>query len=300
MSKHPPFTFTGHSSASDRHPERNEDSLIVDQQRGLAAVFDGVGGSTAGEIASQVARRVIRQGWKRIFQQLQPRLPSTFLEYYDTLDLHSILSHLVQEAHEQIRLAEAPPAVKDAQRTGTEDQATTVALALLCRQQNTEGYTMVYASVGDSRIYLLREDRSFTCLTCDDSFLTMLVQDHRISEIDALRIDQASHLEELSETELTYFNKRNGITQALGDPQAPIIHIDQISISPGDRILLCTDGIHDNLTNRELEEIVRCGARTTTARILVEHAVKRSRQASSIMMRAKPDDMSAVVLTCNC
>jgi protein phosphatase len=120
-----------------------------------------------------------------------------------------------------------------------------------------------------------------------------------IKEADALRIDQASHPEELSETELAYFNKRNGITQALGDPQLLVVHIDQISIGPGDRILLCTDGIHDNLTDREIEEIVRRGARTTTARALVEHAVQRSRQASSTMMRAKPDDMSAVVVTCN-
>jgi len=187
----PPFTFTSCSIASDSHPERNEDNFIAEQRRGLVAVFDGVGGSTAGEIASQIAGYVIRRGWKRIFQQQQPESPSTLLEHCESVDLRSTLLHLVQEAHEYIR------------------------------------------------------------------------------------------------------------TQALGDPQPLVVHIDQISIGPGDRILLCTDGIHDNLTDREIEEIVRRGARSTAARVLVEHAVQRSRQASSTTMRAKPDDMSAVVVTCN-
>jgi hypothetical protein len=42
--RRPPFTFTKYSVASDRHVERNEDSVVVDQRRGLAAVFDGVVG----------------------------------------------------------------------------------------------------------------------------------------------------------------------------------------------------------------------------------------------------------------
>jgi serine/threonine protein phosphatase PrpC len=52
--KSPAFTFISYSRASDRHTERNEDNLIVDQQRGLAAAFDGVGGSKAGDIASAI------------------------------------------------------------------------------------------------------------------------------------------------------------------------------------------------------------------------------------------------------
>jgi PPM family protein phosphatase len=285
----PAFTFTSYTKASDRHPERNEDTLIIDQQRGLAAVFDGVGGSTAGDIASQIAGQVVQQGWERILQQLQPGSPSTLLEHYESVEPGAALSQLVQEAHEQIR-------------NGEIHEATTIALAVFCQEQNVEGYTMHYASVGDSRIYLLREGNAITCLTRDDSFLTKLVQGHAISEADALRIDQASNPEELSETEHIYFTKRNGITQALGDigdPQALVVHIDQVAIRPGDRILLCTDGIHDNLTNKELEEIMTHEAETTAAKDLVEHALQRSRQAIRDTMRAKPDDISAIVVTCN-
>ncbi|BCL77830.1 serine/threonine-protein phosphatase [Ktedonobacteria bacterium brp13] len=298
----PAFTFTSYTKASDRHPERNEDTLIIDQQRGLAAVFDGVGGSTAGDIASQIAGQVVQQGWERILQQLQPESPVTLLKHYESVELGATLSKLVQEAHEQIRNRGTLDAIEEAQRPGIEDQATTIALAVFCQEQNMEGYTMLYASVGDSRIYLLREGNALTCLTRDDSFLTKLVQGHVISEAEALRIDQASNPEELSETEHVYFNKRNGITQALGDigdPQALVVHIDQVAIRPGDRILLCTDGIHDNLTNKELAEIIAHGAEAAAAKDLVEHALQRSRQTIRNTMRAKPDDISAIVVTCN-
>ncbi len=49
ISEHLPLTFTHWSMASENHPERNEDTFLADQRRGLVAVFDGVGGSTAGE-----------------------------------------------------------------------------------------------------------------------------------------------------------------------------------------------------------------------------------------------------------
>jgi len=106
----PPFTFASCSIASDTHPERNEDHFIADQRRGLVAVFDGVGGSTAGEIASEIARRVIHRGWKRILEQLQPESPSTLLEQSDPLDLPGALLQLVQEAHEHIRTEKRPGA----------------------------------------------------------------------------------------------------------------------------------------------------------------------------------------------
>ncbi len=119
------------------------------------------------------------------------------------------------------------------------------------------------------------------------------------NEEDALRIDQATEANQLSDTEREIFNKRNGITQSLGHltPKNPTlnIHTAQIVALPGDRILLCSDGIHDNLTDAEIEAILRREARTTVARHLVQHAIDRSREEC---LRAKKDDMSAIVITC--
>ncbi|MDQ6643125.1 MAG: SpoIIE family protein phosphatase, partial [Chloroflexota bacterium] len=78
----------------------------------------------------------------------------------------------------------------------------------------------------------------------------------------------------------------------------PTIHINQVAVYPGDRILLCTDGIHDNLNDEEIEDIMRTGARTTTARLLIEHSIRRSHEERNTTVRAKPDDMSAIVMTC--
>ena len=101
--KLPSFTFTKCSVASDRHVERNEDSVIIDQQRGLAAVFDGVGGSVAGEVASQVAAQTIRRSWKKMFLQLQEGQDTPMLlADCERINLYTTLLSLVEEAHEQI------------------------------------------------------------------------------------------------------------------------------------------------------------------------------------------------------
>ena len=96
------------------------------------------------------------------------------------------------------------------------------------------------------------------------------------------------------------FEKRNGIMQRLGHftPKAPslTIHTAQTVIAPGDRMLLCSDGVHDNLTDAEIETIVQCRACTVVACHLVQRALDRSREEC---LRAKKDDMSAIVITCN-
>lgn len=312
-----PFTFALSTEAHEGHPERNEDTILIDRQRGLAAVFDGVGGAEAGEVASQVGARTMRRAWKRLVQQKQPGDSSNMLILNDGLDVESILCQLVQEAHEAIR-AEGERRVKRAKKSKEtpaeainpetkEDKEekdnypeTTAAVALLCRQAGPEGYCMGIAHIGDSRVYLLRPDQPLQRLTSDDGYFMLKIQDNTINEEDALRIDQATEAEQLSDTEREIFNKRNGITQSLGHitPKNPTltIHTAQVVVSTGDRVLLCSDGIHDNLTDAEIEAILRQGARTTVARHLVQRAIDRSREES---LRAKRDDMSAIVITCH-
>lgn len=286
-----PFAFARHSMANERHPDRNEDYITLEHCSGLTAVFDGVGGSAAGEIASQTAARAINRGWKRILNHVQKgHHAQGFLDDCDAASMREILRTLTLEADELVR-------TEGARRAGTDDLATTIALAALCREHGQKNYTMVYAHVGDSRIYLLRELEPLKRLTSDDGLLARLVENQIIDDKDALRIDQAMRAGQLSDMEFSYFRLRGGITQALGGPVPPTVHIDQTPIQPGDRILLCTDGIHDNLTDDEIEAILRTGPRTTVARVLVEHALARSRQEREITLRAKPDDMSVVVLT---
>ncbi len=291
-SPYAPFTFARYSIACERHPERNEDSISIDQHSGLAAVFDGVGGSAAGEIASQTAARAIYLGWKDTRKQMQKgsSTQSSFADC-DNSNLSDLLRTLTLDADELVR-------TEGAKRAGTDDLATTIALAVFCRQPDQKHHTMIYAHVGDSRIYLLREQEPLKRLTSDDGLLARLVENQIVKDEDAHRIDQAMRADQLSDMEFSYFRLRGGITQALGGPLPPTVHIDQISVQPGDRILLCTDGIHDNLTDDEIEAILKTSPRTTVARVLVEQALIRSRQERSATLRAKPDDMSAVVVVC--
>ncbi len=286
-----PFKIVGYSIPCERHPQRNEDSYLIEQNSGIVAVFDGVGGSAAGEIASQAAKRATLQGWKGALRQIHKgRNVQRYLEDCDEVDFCTLLQHLIEHADELIRT----DGVREA---GTDDLATTVALAALCRHSEKNEYNMVYAHVGDSRVYLLKQNEPLKRLTADDGLLGKLVENQMVEEADAFRIDQAIHSDELSESELSYFRLRGGITQALGGPFPPDIHIDQVPISIGDRVLLCTDGIHDNLTDFEIEEILRKAPRNAAARLLVEHSLLRSREERHITIRAKPDDMSAIVIT---
>lgn len=286
-----PFKIVGYTVPCEKHPQRNEDCFLIEPYSGLMAVFDGVGGSAAGDIASQAAKRATLQGWKGALGQIHKgRTVRRMLEDCEKLEFCALLQQLIEHADDVIRTE----GVKEA---GTDDLATTVAVAALCHHPGKNEYSMVFAHVGDSRVYLLKKDEPLKRLTTDDGLLGKLVENEMVDEADAHRIDQAMRAEDLTDAELSYFRLRGGITQALGGPLPPEIHSDQIPISIGDRILLCTDGIHDNLTDLEIEAILRRAPRDAAARLLVEHAVLRSREERQVIIRAKPDDMTAIVMT---
>ena len=287
------FLFSRRSVPSETHTFRNEDLILIDRPRGLAAVFDGVGGRPGGDVAARIAAGVIRRGWRRFLRQSQPARPNAILQCADHAErVREMLPTLLEEAHQRI-CAEGPLHPD----TAGEQPETTVALAVFSHAPEVPGYTMTYAWVGDSRIYLCRSTGYFELLTQDDGILSALVRQHEISPHDALRIDQATYPFMLSETERDYFALRNGLSQALGDPRPPAIHLQQVEIEAGDRVLLCTDGIHDNVTRGEIATVLASARRTTGATLLVETALRQSRRDKNAWMRAKPDDMSAVVVT---
>lgn len=297
-----PFTFASRTIAHQGHPQRNEDTTMLDRRRGLVAVFDGVGGANAGEVASQLGARTIRRAWRRIIEHYLLDADSILPLLADDLDIQPLLQQAIEEAQEvisregdrRVRLA----ALQVGKDTYPE---TTAVVAAFSQCPGRKYYRMTYAHVGDSRIYLLRSGGPLQRLTLDDGYFTLKIQDQTLSMEDALRIDQATHPDQLrSPLEREVFSRRNGITQCLGHftPRnaSLTIHTAHIDIFPGDRILLCSDGIHDNLTDAEIERVLRRKACTSAAHHLVQHALRRSRE---MCLRAKHDDMSAVVAVCN-
>lgn len=288
---HTPFTFAKITRSHQEHPEANRDYLLAHSESGLAVICDGVGDVVGAGQAARLAAKTIKTRWQHMLTQLAPgAIP----------DLAVASRHLLEEANQAVlalgeRLAKnEKPSTEEGKKQHYAE--TTIALALLSPHQ--DGYTMAYAHVGDSRIYLLRPNEPLRRLTVDDGYFLWVMNKGELNEQDALRIDQASRAEELSEEEREHFNKRNGISQSLGG-EHPTFHLGQIELYPNDRVLLSTDGIHDNLTDAEIEELLRKGARTTVARTLLQHTVERSQQDENLCIRAKKDDMSAIVITCH-
>jgi PPM family protein phosphatase len=284
------LTFVYSSVPHEGHPYYNDDTVLLDKRRGLAAVFDGVG-SGPGQLASRAAARVIRRFWKRV--HAQPEL----LALPTGLELEDLLPQMFEEAHQQIIL-EGVRRVKNLQGI-MRYPATTAALALFCQLEDDHGYRMYYAHVGDSRIYLWRPDEPLKRLTDDDGFLSLRVLDGSVTPEDALRIDQAELDTDLDDVERGYFDNRNGITQALGHDKPLETHLGQVDILPGDRVLICSDGIHDNLTDQTLAQLLETSSRTGAAKKIIQQAIDQSHQLSSSQIRSKSDDMSAIVITCN-
>jgi PPM family protein phosphatase len=119
----------------------NEDAWLVDLDLGLLVVADGMGGHNAGEVASALAVKVIRE----VFEG-SGDVPS-----------EALLTHAVLSANERILSAAAEQPAHSGMGT------TVVAVAIVDDRA-------FYTSVGDSRVYLWRGGR-LTQLTRDDSWL---------------------------------------------------------------------------------------------------------------------------------
>lgn len=122
--------------------ETNEDALSVLPEQQIFVLADGMGGHNAGEIASQMACRLI------------PR----FLQEKSTEagDPRQILEDCIQQTHRAIYQ-------ESESNTEYKGMGTTVEVAWL------KGRSLFWAHVGDSRIYLFRKDQ-----------LTQLTEDHSL------------------------------------------------------------------------------------------------------------------------
>jgi serine/threonine protein phosphatase PrpC len=111
-----------------------------------------------------------------------------------------------------------------------EGMATTLTAAVVCRER------AILAHVGDSRAYFLRGER-IRQITRDQSFVESLI------EAGAIREEEAA--------QSPY---RNVILQAIGRKKSVEVALDAIDVSPGDFLLLCTDGLSDKVRPEEMAE----------------------------------------------
>lgn len=92
--------------------------------------------------------------------------------------------------------------------------------------------------VGDSRAYLIRES-SIQLLTRDQSYVNQLVEAGKITEEEA-----------------EIHPRRNIILQALGNQSELEVVVTELTLRPGDRLLLCSDGLTGMVKKEEIHAVV--------------------------------------------
>ena len=185
------------------------------------AVCDGMGGANSGEFAS---RFTVDRITKLMPRGYRPRAPGPESLYDATL------TELLKAIHaDLLRLGES---YEECRGMGT-----TLSLCWF-----TPGWCY-YAHIGDSRVYHLPAGGDLIQLSHDHSHVGWLRRKGQLNEREA-----RTH------------PRRNVLHQSLGashqfiDPQ-----FGAVPCSPGDRFLICSDGITDGLWDRHLEEFLRSG-----------------------------------------
>ena len=112
-------------------------------------------------------------------------------------------------------------------------------LTMVAVVETEEGDRIAIANVGDSRTYLYSSD-VLTQITEDHSLVASLVRQGRLTE------DQA-----------TTHPQRNVVTRALGIDARVLVDAWEVSPVTGDRYVLCSDGLTNELTDNQIAAVLR-------------------------------------------
>ncbi|MCL2402902.1 MAG: Stp1/IreP family PP2C-type Ser/Thr phosphatase [Coriobacteriia bacterium] len=216
----------------------NEDSLLALPP--LYAVADGLGGHESGEVASALAIDTLRDH--------APKHPDAVA-----------LARAVQSANQTV----ISGIVKG---LGREGMGTTMTAVML------ESGRAVFAQVGDSRAYLLRNRR-----------LSQVTEDHSV-------VGEMMRSGHLTAEEARRHPQRSVITRALGsDPNLNVDTFD-VTILRGDRLLVCTDGLSTMVEDAEIEQIL-------SSSLDPNHAAEKLVQAA--LDAGGNDNISVIVVDVN-
>ena len=232
------------------HPGRrdhNEDCYIVDAERGIALVADGMGGYAAGEVASTLVKETV----------------------YQAVSSGGGLREAIVAAHRVVKEAAAADTAKKGMGS--------TALAIKLVDMDYE-----IAWVGDSRAYLWDpEEKHLKQITRDHSYVESLLKTGAISAAEALN-----------------HPNRNLITQAVGVASEGLdVDLIQGRLTPGQQLLLCSDGLVDEVRDHDIARLLSVAASPGEAvNTLIDAAVVAGGHDNITVVIAAADASTAISL----
>lgn len=204
----------------------NEDCFSTEDSLGLYVVADGMGGHQAGEVASQIAVELINKSFRRwIEQEAYEDELFGFADSSVTIQGNYLLS--------SIRLANRIVYEMALEHERYQGMGTTVATLLVTSS------LIIAANVGDSRIYMVR-----------DGHIERLSKDHTI-------VAEQVEMGVMTEEEASSAPLKHVLTRNLGSAENVEAEIFEIEPSNNDRLILCSDGLTDLVSDREILEMAQ-------------------------------------------
>ncbi len=299
------FGIDRDTSCPEREQDAIEDEAFCLADGRAAGVFDGMGG---GGHESGLVARLLSDAIGKALDELST--DATEPDFQRAIEQASRAAREAARAH-MLWWKKYSDRLKS-------DIGTTASVIYL-RQTETGTQEALIGHVGDSRVYRWRQGTLLTKLTEDDNYIRrhcfQAGYDH--NELDQIvpkvatlldTIESTDEIEKITDerfkeaVELSW-GTRNRVRRAfcpLDEEQSidkAIRCLPAQPVPPGDRLLLCSDGIHDNLTTEEIQAVLDDPSLTDqqAAETLVNRAVERGWEGTHF--RKKRDDCTAVVLT---
>ena len=216
--------------------QNNEDVWKSLPSHHFFVLADGMGGHKAGEIAAHEAVESLSMSIKRIFSS--DRKENTEPE------------HIADHLHYAIQDANCWVKQLSEENESYAGMGTTLCCFMLHNDQ------LIYAHVGDSRIYRFNSVKQLEQLSEDHSLKNHLLRKGKLT------------LENMER-----YPYKNRITKAIGTQLFVIPDVDFIPVQAGDVFFLCSDGLTDHLSDEEIRRILsEYGCVEKASKILVDKA----------------------------
>ena len=209
--------------------DNNEDNLLVFPEQNVFAVFDGMGGHAAGEVASAIAVNEVKEFFTFTGKDEDATWPFK-ADHERTYDENRTVT-AIKLANQRI--------IEQSEQDGAKKNMGTTAVMVHFVERNGSGAQALIAHVGDSRVYLFRDGR-----------LQRVTIDHSL-------VEEYLRLGKITAEEAKTFPQKNIILRALGQQKIVDVEVNAFQPHPGDIFMLCSDGLSGMVSDEMMQAILQ-------------------------------------------